>query len=198
MNHQIILVCLALINTRPSAPLQSTSDDCMFFFFWNAPFTLRYLRRGFLILEGYVVAMAFNIILNWHGFCVAHQDLNTIVFCKYVRHITAALFFRLNHLFYSCVLLFVYFRLAFFHGRLHLTQLCPTRGPEEGFVRHSLGFHCNKSILHDNLSSFWYFEFDIPVVGVFSATLSRLLPLQFDTNAFRTLALAKFSLLRSK
>jgi len=64
MNHQIILVCLALINTRPSAPLQSTSDDCMFFFFWNAPFTLRYLRRGFLILEGYVVAMAFNIILN--------------------------------------------------------------------------------------------------------------------------------------
>jgi len=26
-----------------------------------------------------------------------------------------------------------------------LTQLCPTRGPVEGFVRPSLGFHCNRS-----------------------------------------------------
>jgi len=26
-----------------------------------------------------------------------------------------------------------------------LEQLCPTRGPVEGFVRPSLGFHCNRS-----------------------------------------------------
>jgi len=35
----------------------------------------------------------------------------------------------------------------------HLEQLCPTRGPVEGFVRPSLGFRCGKSILHaDKLS----------------------------------------------
>jgi len=37
-----------------------------------------------------------------------------------------------------------------------LAQLCPTRGPVEGFVRPSLGFSCSESILHiDNLSLFW-------------------------------------------
>jgi len=34
-----------------------------------------------------------------------------------------------------------------------LNQLCPTRGPVEGFVRPSLGVRCRKNILHtDNLS----------------------------------------------
>jgi len=38
-----------------------------------------------------------------------------------------------------------------------LNQLCPTRGPVEGFVRPSLGVRCSKSILHtDNLSLIWY------------------------------------------
>jgi len=35
-------------------------------------------------------------------------------------------------------------------------QLCPTRGPREGFVRPSLGFRCRKIILHTgNLPLFW-------------------------------------------
>jgi len=39
---------------------------------------------------------------------------------------------------------------------VNFTQLCPTRGPVEGFVRPSLGFRCSKSIPHtDNLSLFW-------------------------------------------
>jgi len=37
-----------------------------------------------------------------------------------------------------------------------LEQLCPTRGPVEGFVRPGLGFRCSVSSLHtDNLSLFW-------------------------------------------
>jgi len=41
----------------------------------------------------------------------------------------------------------------------HLRQLCPTRGPVEGFVRPSLGFGCSKIILHtDNLSILWLFK----------------------------------------
>jgi len=36
-----------------------------------------------------------------------------------------------------------------------LGQLCPSRGPVEGFVRPSLGFRCSKRILYtDNLSLF--------------------------------------------
>jgi len=36
-----------------------------------------------------------------------------------------------------------------------LDQLCPTRGPVEGFVWPSLGVCCSESILHtDNLSLF--------------------------------------------
>jgi len=39
---------------------------------------------------------------------------------------------------------------------LPLDQLCPTRGPVEGFVWPSLHFCYSKSILHtDNLSWFW-------------------------------------------
>jgi len=41
------------------------------------------------------------------------------------------------------------------NGHKGLKQSCPTRGPVEGFVRHSLGFRCSKSIPHnDNLSLF--------------------------------------------
>jgi len=37
-----------------------------------------------------------------------------------------------------------------------LVQLCPTRGPVEGFVRPSLSFGCSERILHtDNQSLFW-------------------------------------------
>jgi len=43
-----------------------------------------------------------------------------------------------------------------------LNQLCPTRGPVEGFVRPSLGLRCSKSIPHtDNLSYFDDLELDI-------------------------------------
>jgi len=36
-----------------------------------------------------------------------------------------------------------------------LIQLCPTRGPVEGFVRPSLGVRCGENILHtDSLSLF--------------------------------------------
>jgi len=35
-------------------------------------------------------------------------------------------------------------------------QLCPNRGPVEGFVRPSLGFRCSISGLHtENMSLFW-------------------------------------------
>jgi len=41
------------------------------------------------------------------------------------------------------------------HRAVCLIQLCPTRGPGEGFVRPGLGFRCSKSVLHtDNLSLF--------------------------------------------
>jgi len=40
--------------------------------------------------------------------------------------------------------------------RFLTVQLCPTRGPTNGFVRPSLGFRCSKSILYSgNLSLFW-------------------------------------------
>jgi len=60
-------------------------------------------------------------------------------------------------------------------------------GPVKGFVRPSLGFRCSISILHilttcsylDNL------EFDIFEALVFSATLSRLLPLQLGFEHFQ-------------
>jgi len=49
---------------------------------------------------------------------------------------------------------------AFFLNRfmclMGLDELCPTRGPGEGFVRPSLGFRCSKSIVHtDNLFLIW-------------------------------------------
>jgi len=41
-------------------------------------------------------------------------------------------------------------------GRFRFKQLCPTRGPVEGFVQRGLGFRSSKSTLHiDNLSIFW-------------------------------------------
>jgi len=45
---------------------------------------------------------------------------------------------------------------------MSIEQLCPTRGPVEGFVRPSLGFRCSKSIPDiDNLSFFDNLEFDM-------------------------------------
>jgi len=43
-----------------------------------------------------------------------------------------------------------------------LDQLCPTRGPVEGFERPSLGYRCSKGIQDtDNLSFFDILSFDI-------------------------------------
>jgi len=45
---------------------------------------------------------------------------------------------------------------------VNFTQLCPTRGPVEGFVRPSLGFRCSKSIpILTTCPCFDNLEFDI-------------------------------------
>ena len=70
-----------------------------------------------------------------------------------------------------------------------LSQLCPTRGPVEGFVRPSSGVRCSKSVLHtDNLSLFW-----VSWIWHFCCRWS-LVPLYHvcyhcssDSNAFSTL-----------
>jgi len=55
-------------------------------------------------------------------------------------------------------------RVARFLNRkvLMLDQLCPARGPVEGFVRPSLGVLCSENIVHtDNLSLFHNLQFEI-------------------------------------
>jgi len=68
-----------------------------------------------------------------------------------------------------------------------LQQLRPARGPVEGFVRLSLGFHCSISILNtDNLSYFDNLDFHIFDAGaVLTATLLDLLPLQLGIEHFQ-------------
>jgi len=66
------------------------------------------------------------------------------------------------------------------------------RGPVEGFVWPSLGFRCSQ--ISHILTTYSYFdnlEFDIFDAGdlVFSATLSRLLPLQLGIERFQYLGL---------
>ena len=57
--------------------------------------------------------------------------------------------------------------------------------------RPSLGVRCSKSILHtDNLSLFYYLEFDVLMQAVLSATLSRLLPLQLGFERFQYISLS--------
>jgi len=60
-----------------------------------------------------------------------------------------------------------YQKAEFLTGFRSLEQLCPTRGPVEGFVRPSLGFHCSKSILQYIFTTCPYFE--NPEFNVFDA-----------------------------
>jgi len=78
-----------------------------------------------------------------------------------------------------------------------LKQLCAIRrpraacGPVEGFMRPSLSFRCSKSISYsDNLSLFWQFDLTYLMQVVFSATISRLLPLQLGFERFQYISLS--------
>jgi len=74
----------------------------------------------------------------------------------------------------------------FFATNISLDQLCPARGPVEGFVRPSLGFSCNESILHtDNQSFIIILDSTLLIQVVLSATLLRLLSLQLGCERFQ-------------
>ena len=64
----------------------------------------------------------------------------------------------------------------------------PACGPVEGFVRPSLGFRCSKSILYTDkwqpVRILIILNLTFLMQVVFSATLSRLLPLQLGFTAF--------------
>jgi len=67
----------------------------------------------------------------------------------------------------------------------NINQLCPTRGSVEGFVRPSSGFGCSKiSYILTACRYFENIEFDLLIQVVFSATVSRLLPLQLGFERF--------------
>jgi len=65
-----------------------------------------------------------------------------------------------------------------------LIQICPTRCPVEGFVRHSWGVRCSENILSTDCPYFHDLQFEILMEVVLSATLSRLLPLQLGLEHF--------------
>jgi len=72
-----------------------------------------------------------------------------------------------------------------------LVQLCPTRGPVEGFVGPSWVFAVVK--VPRTLTTcpcFDNFEFDIFMQVVLSATLSRLLPFQLGFEHFQYISIS--------